>query len=260
MNLEFKNRPGLVAYLTCGDPSVVATTEIALAAIRAGADVIELGVPFSDPVADGPVIQRASERALRNGTTLEDVLRIGREIRKASDAALIVFSYLNPLMRYGIKRFAHEAADAGITGALVTDLPVEESTEYKRIMDAKGLATVFLAAPTSTDQRLRRIAEFSSGFVYAVSRTGVTGARKEVAGDAPALVQRLKRFTDLPIAVGFGVSTPQQFAEVGTFADAAVVGSAIMELVERNPQSAAGAVAEFVATLVSGRESKSVAK
>lgn len=255
MSIGFRNRPGLVVYLTCGDPSIEATRDIAIAAIGAGADVIELGVPFSDPVADGPVIQRASERALRNGVTLADVLRIGREIRQQSDAGLIVFSYLNPLMRYGLKRFASDAADAGIDGVLVTDLPVEEAAEYKRILDAKRLATVFLVAPTSTDGRLRRIAEVSSGFVYAVSRTGVTGAQKQLAGDAEMLVSRLKKFTELPVAVGFGVSTAEHFAEVGRFADAAVVGSAVMELIERNPETAAAAVAKFVRKLVAGRGS-----
>jgi tryptophan synthase alpha chain len=253
----FHNRPGLVVYLTCGDPSPEITRDIALAAIGAGAAVIELGVPFSDPVADGPVIQRASERAVKNGTTLEDVLKIAREIRERSDAGLIVFSYLNPLIRYGLKRFCAEAVSAGVDGVLVTDLPVEEAREYKRVLDGHGLATIFLAAPTSTDARLRKIAENSTGFIYAVSRTGVTGTRKEVASGAAELVDRIKAFADLPVAVGFGVSTPEQFAEIGEFADAVVVGSAIVELVERNPDSAATVVAEFVRRLVSSRERNS---
>jgi tryptophan synthase alpha chain len=201
MPLNFRNRPALVAYITCGDPDLRTTREVALAAIAVGAEVIELGVPFSDPVADGPVIQRASERALRNGTSLADVLKLAGDIRRKSDAGLIVFSYLNPIMRMGLEKFAAAAADAGVDGALVTDLPVEEADEYLRAMRKRKLATVFLAAPTSTDERLKRIAEASSGFIYAVSRTGVTGARKELPEDAQKLVQRLRKFTRLPIAV-----------------------------------------------------------
>jgi tryptophan synthase alpha chain len=227
MAIEFKHKPGLVAYLTCGDPSIEATKEIALAAIKAGADVIELGVPFSDPVADGPTIQRASERALRNGTTLADVLDVARAIRAESDAGLIIFSYLNPILRFGLARFAAAAEAAGVDGALVTDLPVDEAGEYLRLMRDRNLATVFLAAPTSTDKRLRRIAEASSGFVYAVSRTGVTGARKEVSSDASSLVRSIRRYTKLPVAVGFGISTAQQVAQVGEYADAAIIGSAL---------------------------------
>src|SRR5437868_4932833 len=179
MSLQFRARPALVAYLTCGDPDLRTTREVSLAAISAGADVIELGVPFSDPVADGPVIQRASERALSNRVSLEDVLRLAAEIRRESDAGLIVFSYLNPILRMGLEKFAAASANAGVDGALVTDLPVEEADEYLKQMRKRDLATVFLAAPTSTDDRLKRIAEASTGFVYAVSRTGVTGARKD---------------------------------------------------------------------------------
>ena len=248
MSLHFKSKPGLVAYVTCGDPDIVTTIDIVLAAIEAGADVIELGVPFSDPVADGPVIQRASDRALRSGAKLADVLKLGAEVRRRSDAGLIVFSYLNPILRYGLERFAADAAQAGIDGALVTDLPVEEADEYIEQMRARGLATVFLAAPTSTGNRLGRIAQASTGFVYAVSRTGVTGARAELPQDARELVARLKRHTQLPIAVGFGISTAEQFAAVGEYADAAVVGSAIVQVIERAaPQGrAAEAVGEFV--------------
>lgn len=253
MAIHFKERPGLVLYLTCGDPSVRSTTEIALAAIGAGADVIELGVPFSDPVADGPVIQRASERALKNGTSLKDVLKIARQIRERSRTGLIVFSYLNPLLRYGMRQFCRDAAQAGVDGALVTDLPMEEADEYRREMKKHQLATVFLAAPTSTDERLEAIGKASGGFVYAVSRTGVTGVQKQIADDAESLVKRLKNHCKLPVAVGFGVSTAEQFARVGGFADAAVVGSAVMELVERNPDSAPKVVSEFVRKLVATR-------
>jgi tryptophan synthase alpha chain len=249
MPLHFDIKPALVAYLTCGDPDMRVSREVALAAISAGAEVIELGVPFSDPVADGPVIQRASERALKNGVALSDVLKVAAEIRRESDAGLIVFSYLNPILRMGVEKFAAKAAEAGVDGALITDLPVEEADEYLRHMRKHNLATVFLAAPTSTDARLKRIAEISTGFVYAVSRTGITGARKDLTGDAEKLVQRLRKFTKLPIAVGFGISSPEQFASVGKFADAGVVGSAIVQTIESNPGTEAEAVAEFIKQL-----------
>jgi len=252
MPLTFKSRPGLVAYITCGDPDLATTKEIILSAVDAGADVIELGVPFSDPVADGPVIQRACERALRNGTTIRDVLKLAREVRaRKPGAGLIIFSYLNPILRFGLERFCAAAADAGVDGALVTDLPVEEAHDYLANMRRRELATIFLAAPTSTDQRLKSIAEVSTGFLYAVSRTGVTGTRQELATDARRLVKRLRRYTKLPIAVGFGISTAEQVQEVAQFADAAVVGSAIVQAVENaaSPGSAPQAVAELVKQL-----------
>jgi len=257
MPLSFLNKPGLVAYLTCGDPDLRTTREVALAAISAGAEVIELGVPFSDPVADGPVIQRASERALRNGVSLEQVLKLAAEIRRESDAGLIIFTYLNPILRMGLEKFAAAAANAGVDGALVTDLPVEEATDYLRLMRARNLATVFLAAPTSTDERLKGIAEASTGFVYAVSRTGVTGARKDLTDDAQKLVKRLHKFTKLPIAVGFGISSSEHFASVGRFADAAAVGTAIVQTIENNPGKEAQAVAELIEKVV-GRRSSAV--
>ena len=255
MAISFKSRPALVAYVTCGDPNLQATQDIVLAAIDAGADVIELGVPFSDPVADGPVIQRASERALRNGVTLANVIELAAGVRKkAKDAGLIIFSYFNPILRFGLERFCDRAAAAGIDGALVTDLPVEESAEYIAAMRAHNLHTIFLVAPTSTDERLRRIAQLSTGFVYAVSRTGVTGVRKELTADARELVARVRRFTKLPVAVGFGISTAEQVAEVEQFADAAVVGSAIVQAIEQAPAGqAARSVAELVARLRSQR-------
>lgn len=249
MPLAFQSRPSLVAYVTCGDPDLATTREIILAAADAGADVIELGVPFSDPVADGPVIQRASERALRGSTTLSDVLKIGAEIRRRSDVGLIVFSYLNPILKMGLAFFCHALEDAGIDGGLVTDLPVEEAGDYVREMRSRHLAAIFLAAPTSTDARLRQIARNSTGFVYAVSRTGVTGARQQLAGDARELVTRLRKYTKLPVAVGFGISTPEQFAAVGEFADAGVVGSAIVQIIEQNPGREADCVAQFVREL-----------
>ena len=221
-----------------------------LAAIEAGADVIELGVPFSDPVADGSVIQRASERALKRGTCLAQVLTLAAELRKqAQSTGLVVFSYLNPILRMGMEKFCRVARHAGVDGVLVTDLPVEEAGEYLSAMRESDLAPVFLAAPTSPDERLKRIAGASRGFVYAVSRTGVTGARQQLAEDAQKLVRRLRRVTKLPVAVGFGISTAEQFVEVGKFADAVVVGSAIVEAIERNPGREAAAVGEFVRKL-----------
>ena len=241
--------PGLVVYVTCGDPNLATTKEIILAAISAGADVIELGVPFSDPVADGPVIQRASERALKNGTSLNHVLQLAREIRKQSQVGLVIFSYLNPVLRLGFERFCAEAAYSGVDGVLLIDLTVEEADDYRRCMEVHQLATVFLVAPTSPDQRLKRIAQACNGFVYAVSRTGVTGARAELAVDARDLVRRIRKYTKLPIAVGFGVSTPEHFSEIGQFADAAVVGSAIVQTIEQNPGRAAQAVAELIRSI-----------
>ncbi len=250
MPLSFYNQPGLVVYVTCGDPDLATTRDIVLAAIDAGADVIELGVPFSDPVADGPVIQRASERALKHGTTLGQVLTLAAEIRQhAQSTGLIIFSYLNPILRMGLEKFCMVARHAGVDGVLVTDLPVEEAAAYLHAMQANDLAPVFLAAPTSPDDRLKRIAQASRGFVYAVSRTGVTGARQQLADDAKNLVRRLRRVTKLPIAVGFGISNAEQFATVGRFADAVVVGSAIVETIERNPGREAASVAEFVRKL-----------
>ena len=252
--IRFTAKPALVAYVTCGDPNISITKDIVLAACRSGADVIELGVPFSDPVADGPVIQRASERALKQGTSLEDVLQLAAEVRKETDKGLILFSYLNPILRFGMERFCTEAAKAGVDGALVTDLTVEEADNYRAMMAAHNLDTIFLAAPTSTDQRLKTIAQACKGFVYAVSRTGITGTQKQLAGDAQGLVKRIRKFTRLPIAVGFGISNAQQFAEVGSFADAGVVGSAIVQTIEQNSGREAQAVSQFIASL-KGRES-----
>ncbi|MBO0912126.1 MAG: tryptophan synthase subunit alpha [Acidobacteria bacterium] len=259
MPVKFTRHPSLVAYITSGDPDLDTTREVARAAVSAGAELIELGVPFSDPVADGPVIQRASERALGKGVTLADVLKLAREIRRDTDAGLILFSYLNPILRMGVAQFAAEAEESGVDGALITDLPVEEAGEYLRQMRKRNLATVFLAAPTSTDERLKRIAEVSTGFIYAVSRTGVTGAREELPEDAQKLVRRLRKFTQLPIAVGFGISTPEQFAGLGRFADAAVIGSAIVETIQSNPGKEAQAVAEFIKRVV-GRSSSAAGR
>lgn len=248
MSLEFKHRPGLVVYLTTGDPDVESTREIAIAAIDAGADVIELGVPFSDPLADGPVIQRASERAVARHTRMSDVLRVSKEIRAArADAGLVIFTYLNPILRYGLSKFVDDAKAAGADGVLVTDLIVEEGVEYLAEMERAGLAPVFLAAPTSPDERIEAIATHSKGFIYAISRVGITGKQQSLTGDAEALVSRIRRWSKLPVAVGFGISNAEHVARVGEFADAAVVGSAIVELIERStPEAAPEAVARFI--------------
>jgi tryptophan synthase alpha chain len=248
MPIAFKRKPGLVAYITCGDPTLEVSRDVAFAAIAAGAEVVELGVPFSDPVADGPVIQRASERALHQGTNIDSVLQVAREIREQSNAGIILFSYMNPILQFGIDRFCASVAAAGADGALVTDLPIEEAGDYLRAIKGRRLASVFLAAPTSTDERLRSIARQSRGFIYAISRTGITGTRNEVSNDARSLVARIRTFTHLPIAVGFGISNAEQFAEIGEFADAAVVGSAIVQRVEENPGREAESVSEFLSS------------
>jgi tryptophan synthase alpha chain len=256
--ISFKHKPGLVAYLTCGDPDLDTTREVALALIDAGADVIELGVPFSDPVADGPVIQRASERALKRGISLASVLQVGAEIRKLRpQAGLIIFSYFNPVLRFGIARFADALASAGIDGALMTDLTIEEAPEYLAVMRARNLATIFLAAPTSSDARLKMIAEASFPFIYAVSRTGVTGERQQIASDAAELVNRIRKFSSLPVAVGFGISGAEQFQAVGKFADAAVIGSAIVSLVEKHGADSVEPVADFVRGLRANKPASS---
>lgn len=248
MALRFQNKPGLVAYLTAGDPGVDATRQIAIAAIDAGADVIELGVPFSDPLADGPVIQRASERAVAKHTRMADVLKIASEIRAARpDAGLVIFTYLNPILRYGLARFVDAAASAGADGVLVIDMIVEEAGQYLAEMDRVGLAPIFLAAPTSPDERLEAVGSHSKGFIYAISRVGITGKQQSMTADAAALVARVRRWSKLPVAVGFGISNAEHVAQVGEFADAAVIGSAIVELIERStPEAAPQAVARFI--------------
>ena len=224
---------GIVAYITAGDPTLDATLRHVLGLAEAGADVIELGVPFSDPLADGPTIQRASERALKSGTTLHGVLDLVRRIRQSSQVPLVLFSYFNPILQFGLEKFAASAAESGADGVLVTDLTPEESEDYRRILKARGLDTIFLAAPTSTDERLQKIAVCSSGFLYLISRTGVTGAKDALPDDLPALLRRAHRFTQLPIAVGFGISLPGHVSVLGGLADAAVVGSALVAEIEK---------------------------
>ncbi|MGD0839561.1 MAG: tryptophan synthase subunit alpha [Candidatus Acidiferrales bacterium] len=234
---------GLIPYLTAGDPSLAATESFVLALAAAGADVIELGVPFSDPVADGPTIQRAIERSLAAGTTLRGVLDLVRALRAKTEVPLMLFSYYNPVLQMGLAHFAAEAAAAGADGVLITDLTPEEAGDYRAAVRARGLDTIFLAAPTSTDERLKLIAEASSGFLYVISRTGVTGAKDNLPDDLPGLIRRTRRATRLPIAVGFGVSLPVHVSMLGGLADAAVVGSALVEEIERAGSEAAAAKA-----------------
>ena len=236
-----ERKPAFVAFLTAGDPSLDATVDAAVALDRAGADVLELGVPFSDPLADGPVIQRASERALARGVTLPRVLETVPRIRERSGLPLLLFSYYNPLLQYGLERLAREARAAGADGALVTDLPPEEAGEWVAAARAVDLDTVFLASPTSPPERLRRVAEASRGFVYAVSRTGVTGERQALSEDARPLVARLRALTDVPVALGFGLGTPDQVKDAGAVADGVVVGSALVRFLEEHPEGDLGA-------------------
>jgi tryptophan synthase alpha chain len=249
--LSRRGELGLVAYVTAGDPSLAATERIVLAAAEAGADVIELGVPFSDPVADGPTIQRASERALRSGTTLVGVLDLLRHLRERTQVPLVLFSYFNPILQMGIEKFADAAVAAGADGVLATDLTPEESEEYRAMLRARGLDTIFLAAPTSTDTRLKLIAGVSSGFLYLISRTGVTGAHESLPEELPGLVRRVRKFTSLPVAVGFGISLPTHVTVLGGIAEAAVVGSAIVAEIEKaaSPDAAAKAVGDLVSRL-----------
>jgi tryptophan synthase alpha chain len=231
--LKRDRRKGLIAYLTAGDPSLERTPALVEALLRGGADLIELGVPFSDPIADGPVIQRAGERALKTGTTLRGVLEVAAEIRQQSAVPLLLFTYLNPVVRYGLDRLAQDAAACGIDGCLLTDASVEEAQDYVEAMHRHGLDTVFLAAPTSTPRRLELVARYSTGFVYLVSRTGVTGERESLSNAVTPLVQAVRAVTDLPLAVGFGVSRPEHVAELGRQVEAVVVGSAFVRLIER---------------------------
>ena len=235
--LRASGEMGIVSYITAGDPTIPATLKFVQALAGAGADVIELGVPFSDPLADGPTIQRASERALKSGTTLHDVLGLVRQIRNSQGAAaevpVVLFSYYNPILQMGLEEFATAASSVGADGVLVTDLTPEESEQYRRALAAHHLDTIFLAAPTSDDDRLQRISAVSSGFLYLISRTGVTGARDVLPEDLPALLRRARGFTHLPVAVGFGISLPGHVSVLGGLADAAVVGSALVSEIER---------------------------
>jgi tryptophan synthase alpha chain len=232
--LRAEKRPALIAYITAGDPSPSITPDLVAALERGGADLIELGVPFSDPIADGPVIQRGSDRALQAGTKLATVLDIASQVRKRSEIPLLLFTYMNPVLRYGLEPLARAAVASGIDGCLLTDLSVEEAEPYIHVMRKAGLDTVFLAAPTSSQRRLELVAKYSTGFVYLVSRTGVTGERSSVSDNVGPLVANMRRVTPLPLAVGFGISTADQVRSVGAVADGVVVGSAFERVIEEN--------------------------
>ncbi len=229
---------GLVTYITAGDPDLDRTAGILRALDRAGADVLEVGVPFSDPLADGPVIQRATERALASGTTLSGVLDLLRSMRSDIRAPIVIFSYANPILRLGTVQFADRARDAGVDGVLILDLPIEEADESRTMLAARGIDTILLLSLTTTDDRLRRAAELGSGFLYAISRLGVTGARDALAVGAQEIVERIRKVSDLPVALGFGISRPEHVREVGQWADAAVVGSALVDVIAREGASA----------------------
>ena len=257
-SLRREGRKGFIPYITAGDPSLETTERIILELERGGADIIELGVPFSDPMADGPVIQRASERALANHVSVRDCLKLVRRVRSQSQIPIVLFTYLNPLLSIGLERLSDELRTAGVDGVLATDLVPEEADEFRAAMQVSGIDLIFLVAPTSTDERLELIAEASTGFVYAVSRTGVTGVQKSLSEAAANLVQRVRRFTDLPIAVGFGISTPEHVSDVWQHADAAVVGSRIVAEIENYENDPAliekvGALARW---LVSSRSAR----
>lgn len=249
--LKDEGRKGFIPFVTAGDPDLETSLSIVLKLAELGADIIELGVPFSDPMADGPTIQRSSQRALANGVNISDVLSLARQVRVKTETPLVLFSYLNPLLKYGFEKLGRDAANAGIDGMLITDAVDDEAAEFSRVLQGFGLDLISLIAPTTTDERLEKIARSSSGFLYAVSRAGVTGARNEVSMQAERLVRRARNFTDLPIAVGFGISTREQIADVWRFADAAVVGSAIVSEIERSSAAnAAAVVKEFVGCLL----------
>lgn len=233
--LHAEKRTGMIAYLTAGDPTPEATPGLVAALVRGGADLIELGVPFSDPIADGPVIQQAGDRAIRAGTNLARVLAIAAEIRRTSEVPLLLFTYLNPALRYGFERLAADAKAAGIDGCLLTDVSVEEAGDYVKAIRDAGLDTVFLAAPTSTEERLKLVAKYSSGFIYLVSRTGITGEQQNISDSAMPLVHRMRALTELPLAMGFGISAPRHVAALAGQVEAVVVGSAIVRQIEADP-------------------------
>lgn len=249
--LRQEGRTGLVTYVTAGDPDLERSAEIVKALDRAGADVMEIGVPFSDPLADGPVIQRATERALAAGGNLRATLALVERVRAGVSAPIVIFSYANPLMRMGLETFARRAGAAGVDGVLALDLPIEEAGEFRAVLASQHLDTIFLLSPTTTDARIRKAAELGRGFLYGISRLGVTGARDRVASGAEALVKRIRQHTELPVALGFGISRPEHVAEVGSYADAAVVGSALVALIAEASASPAllGRVEEYVRSL-----------
>ena len=246
--LRAERRPGLVTYATAGDPDLPRSARILMALDRGGADVLEVGVPFSDPLADGPVIQRATERALAAGASLRASLALVEEVRPHVTAPIVIFSYANPLLRMGIDAFARRAASCGVDGVLALDLPIEEAHDFRETLAGAGLDTIFLLSPTTTDARIRRAAELGRGFLYGISRLGVTGARDTVASSAEGLMTRIRAHTDMPVALGFGISRPEHVAEVASYADAAVVGSALVSLIaeQRDSPDLIGRVEDYV--------------
>lgn len=229
--LAAEGKPAFIPYLTAGDPTLDVTERLVLELERAGVDVIELGVPFSDPVADGVVNQEAAQRALKHGVTLHDIVQRVKKLRRSTEIPIVLFTYFNPVLAYGLESFANDLRDAEVDGVLCVDLPPEEAAEYKRLLDAAGIATVFLIAPTSTPERIALIAGYCTGFVYYVSRTGVTGEREDLEENVKGMVAEIKRYTDKPVAVGFGISKPEHAAEIARFADGVVVGSAIVRMI-----------------------------
>lgn len=250
--LRSEGKKGLVIYIMAGDPDLQTTKRLILELEQSGADVIELGVPFTDPLADGPSIQAANERALASGTTLEQILDVVRDVRKESQIPILLMTYYNPIFRAGQEQVAKAAKAAGVDGMLITDLPPEEGAEWKQVATEAGLDTIFLLAPTSTGERIRIAAEIASGFVYCVSRTGVTGARAELPPDLHDLLDRIRAQTDQPIAVGFGVSTREHVRQIGEWCDAAVVGSAVVNLIAREGAGCVESVGRFVRELKGG--------
>jgi tryptophan synthase alpha chain len=249
--LRSERRPGLVTYTTAGDPDLPRSAELLKALSRAGADVLEVGVPFSDPLADGPVIQRATERALAAGGSLRASLDLVEELRGEMQTPIVIFSYANPIVRMGLDAFARRAAAAGVDGVLALDLPIEEADEFRNVLSSVGIDTIFLLSPTTTEERIRKAASLGRGFLYGISRLGVTGARDTVAAGAEEMVRRIRAVTDLPLALGFGISRPEHVAQVGAYADAAVVGSALVGLIAeagRSPDLIAR-VEEYVGSL-----------
>ena len=250
--LKDGGRAALVTYITAGDPSLDATPDIVLQLEKSGADIVELGVPFSDPMADGPVIQLASERALSNGATLSGVLETVKEIRKHSQVPLIIFGYYNPFYKYGLEKFANDFAEAGADGVLIVDLPPEEAQEVKVHTDKAGLNLIFLLAPTSNDERIAKVGDHASGFVYLVSVTGVTGARPDMQYSLGSLAADIKSVTGLPVGIGFGISTPEQVSDIAHYADAVIVGSAIVKIIEKygnNKEALLDNLSDFVSSL-----------
>jgi tryptophan synthase alpha chain len=229
--LAEKGRKAFIPYITAGDPTLAHTARIVLELEKAGADIIEFGVPFSDPLADGVVNQEAAQRALKHNVSLHDVVALVKRLRERTEIPIVLFTYVNPVLAYGFEAFARDAADAGVDGVLCVDLPPEEAEDYKQLLDARGIATIFLLAPTSTPERIALITRYSTGFVYYVSRTGVTGERTSIEDSVEGMVERIKDCTKTPVAVGFGISTPAQAADVARYADGVIVGSAVVRIV-----------------------------